>query len=80
MTTTAESTPAPTPASQGTHHWVMTLEHPKYGSASANGTWTPPAGYTRHDAFMTIRRDLTSRNPQLESANVVFFSIERNTL
>ncbi|MEU9703006.1 hypothetical protein [Streptomyces sp. NPDC047981] len=76
---TVETTPAPA-SHQGSHHWVMTLQMPGFGSVSAHGTWTPPAGCTRSDAFLAIKDDMVRRNPQMERANVLFFSFEPNTL
>ncbi|MEU9998108.1 hypothetical protein [Streptomyces sp. NPDC050848] len=79
--TTVQQTETPAaPKPQGTHQWVLTLDMPRYGSASAHGTWTPPPGTTRHDAFEAIKADMVGRNPELKTANVVFFSIEPNTL
>jgi hypothetical protein len=68
------------PVEQGTHHYVLTLEAPGRGSATAFGTWTPPAGSTRHDVFTAIKADMVAQSPEFARANVIFFSIEPNQI
>lgn len=81
-TQTYQQAPAPAP-SQGSHHWVITLEAP-HGTGKAahtsQGTLTPAPGYTRANAFTDIYTALVDRNPQLRGANVVFFTLEPNAL
>ncbi|MFJ4781684.1 hypothetical protein [Streptomyces sp. NPDC088762] len=68
------------PASQGSHHWVMTLELPGRMAATQYGTFTPPPGSTRHDVFMGIRAEITRQHPELSHANVMYFALEPNAL
>ncbi|MFD7980217.1 hypothetical protein [Streptomyces sp. NPDC059071] len=75
---TVESTPAP--VSQGTHHWVMTLDLPGRACVTESATWTPPPGTTRFDAYRQIRKHLAERHPDIQRAMCVFFSLEPNTL
>ncbi|MBZ4322482.1 hypothetical protein [Streptomyces huiliensis] len=77
MTTQNNATSNPP---QGTYHWIITLELPGRGTYSAYGTWTPPAGSTRHDVFMALRGQITAEHPELTHANVVFFALEPNQL
>ncbi|MFB7398273.1 hypothetical protein [Streptomyces sp. NPDC056191] len=79
---TYQQAPAPAPT-QGTHHWILTLEAP-HGSGkaahTAQGSLTPAAGYTRANAFTDLYNALVERNPKLRGATVVFFSVEPNAL
>ena len=77
--TTVESTPAPA-VSQGTHHWVMTLDLPGRVCVMESSTWTPPPGTTRFDAYTEIRKYLVSKHPEMRQAMCVFFSFEPNEL
>lgn len=74
------TTAAPAPAAQGSHHWVLTLEMPGRGMTTQFGTWTPPAGATRFDAFGALRSHIVAQHPEMASANTVFFSLEPNQL
>jgi hypothetical protein len=65
---------------QGSHHWVMTVELPGLQTYSAYGTWTPPAGATRHDVFMAIKKKIATEHPELATANVMYFALEPNQL
>ncbi|MEU6979591.1 hypothetical protein [Streptomyces sp. NPDC046371] len=78
-TTTAQPEPSAA-APQGSHHWVMTLEIPGRACLTESHTWTPPAGFTRYDAYLTIRSSLVDAHPEMARANVVFFSITPNAL
>ncbi|MFI0736838.1 hypothetical protein ACH4PU_01835 [Streptomyces sp. NPDC021100] len=71
---------APSNPPQGSHHWIITLELPGRSSVTGSGTWTPPAGSTRHDVFTAIKSDITRQHPGLTTANVVFFALEPNQL
>ncbi|QHY96702.1 hypothetical protein SSPS47_16470 [Streptomyces sp. S4.7] len=64
--------------SQGSHFFVLTVEKPGLASATSSGSYTPPAGATRLDAFNTHYAELTGSAPALQRANVVFFSLEPN--
>ncbi|GAA5615821.1 hypothetical protein CP981_11205 [Streptomyces platensis] len=65
---------------QGTHHWVITVELPGRAMQTLYGTYTPPAGATRHDVFLAIKNDLAQQSPEMARANVVFFALELNQL
>lgn len=74
------TTLTPTAEEQGSHHWVMTLELPGYATTTRNGTWTPPPGTTRHDAFAAIRNAITADHSHMAEANVMFFAFELNQI
>ncbi|MEU8778588.1 hypothetical protein [Streptomyces sp. NPDC048606] len=78
--TSSSSTPANPAAAQGSHMWVLTLDLPGRTMTTQYGTWTPPAGTTRYDAFLAIRGDLVARHPEMANANTIFFSLEPNRL
>ncbi|SEE97269.1 hypothetical protein SAMN05428954_4898 [Streptomyces sp. 2112.3] len=80
MTTQATQTTSPTAKPQGSHHWVMTVELPGRAMNTRYGTWTPPQGATRHDVFLAIKTDIARNNPEMATANVVFFALEPNQL
>ncbi|MEU1312186.1 hypothetical protein ABZ419_25270 [Streptomyces cinnamoneus] len=80
MTTQTVHGNTQTAQQQGSHHWVMTVELPGHMTYSTYGTWTPPAGATRHDVFMAIKEQISKNNPELASANVMFFALEPNQL
>ncbi|MYS46063.1 hypothetical protein GTY23_33695 [Streptomyces sp. SID5998] len=65
---------------QGTHHFVITLEKPGWLSVTQEGTFTPPPGSTRQDAYLSIYRAVTSQDPDLNGASVGFFLLEPNQL
>lgn len=65
---------------QGTYHWVMTVELPGRAMETLYGTYTPPAGTTRHDVFLAIKNDIARQSPEMTRANVVFFAFEPNHL
>ncbi|MGW7194987.1 hypothetical protein [Streptomyces chryseus] len=80
MSTQTEQTTSSATTSQGSHHWVMTVALPGRMAMTASGTFTPPAGWTRHDMFKAIQADVARENPELETANVMFFALEPNQL
>ncbi|MGK5448820.1 hypothetical protein [Streptomyces radiopugnans] len=80
MTPRTQQNTAPAARPQGSHHWVMTLELPGRAMSTFSGTWTPPAGTTRHDVFTGIQADIARQNPDMARGNVVFFSLEPNQL
>ncbi|GGZ11676.1 hypothetical protein GCM10010343_42900 [Streptomyces avidinii] len=59
---------------------MLTLELPSRAMCTQNGTWTPPAGMTRKDAYLALRDALVAQQPELARANTVFFSLEPNQL
>ncbi|MFD9814484.1 hypothetical protein [Streptomyces sp. NPDC059080] len=73
-------TTAPTVEQQGTHHWVITVELPGRAMSTLHGTYTPPAGCTRHDVFQALKNDIARQSPDMARANVVFFALEPNQL
>ncbi|MGW5396251.1 hypothetical protein [Streptomyces sp. NPDC003952] len=80
MTKPHAQTATPAPAAQGTHFWVLTLELPGLAAMTQNGTYTPPAGTTRYDAYQAIRRHVTSEHPEMDRANTMLFALEPNQL
>ncbi|MER7955168.1 hypothetical protein [Streptomyces sp. NPDC096030] len=81
MTFQTSTTATPTPAAaQGSHMWVLTLQAPGRGMTTHYGTWTPPAGATRFDAFATLRGYVVAQHPDMASATTVFFSLKSNQL
>ncbi|WP_407552735.1 hypothetical protein QOM21_22775 [Streptomyces sp. Pv4-95] len=71
---------APAVQQQGTHQWVITVELPGRAMETFYGTYTPPAGATRHDVFLGIKGDIALKSPDMARANVVFFALEPNQL
>jgi hypothetical protein len=63
---------------QGTHHFVITLEKPGLFSVTQEGTFTPPPGSTRQDAYRLIYRTLCDQDPDYHGASVGFFTLEPN--
>ncbi|MFD8391187.1 hypothetical protein ACFV2N_18810 [Streptomyces sp. NPDC059680] len=80
MTTQTETDAARAQQGQGTHHFVITLEKPGLLSMTQEGTFTPPPGSTRQDAYALIYRAVTSQDPDLNGASVGFFMLEPNQL
>ncbi|MFD9617853.1 hypothetical protein ACFWB2_11315 [Streptomyces virginiae] len=78
--TSQTSTTATPAATQGSHMWVMTLEIPGREMTTQYGTWTPPADATRYDVFTALRDHIAAQQPEMKSANCVFFSLEPNRL
>lgn len=77
---TTAPTATPAVAAQGSHHWVLTLELPGRASMTQYGTYTPPAGTTRYDAFQTLRHHVTADHPEMARATTIFFALEPNQL
>ncbi|MFI6084617.1 hypothetical protein ACIBBB_27200 [Streptomyces sp. NPDC051217] len=73
-------TSQPNVQSQGSHFYVLTVEKQGLASATCSGSYTPPPGATRLDAFNALYQELTSSAPTLHRANVVFFSLEPNQI
>ncbi|OEJ40136.1 hypothetical protein AR457_16450 [Streptomyces agglomeratus] len=65
---------------QGSHLWIITLQVPGGASATGHGTFTPPAHWTRRDAFRAVLAEMYKDAPELTGANVLFFSLEPNRL
>ncbi|MFH0243577.1 hypothetical protein ACGRHY_14380 [Streptomyces sp. HK10] len=81
--TTEQQTTAPATEPQGTHQYFLTLQVPTGGGfviQTWSGTWTPPAGTTRHDFYRLLRDDIARNSPEFAHASVLFFDIQRNTL
>ncbi|MCX5296838.1 hypothetical protein OG898_10085 [Streptomyces sp. NBC_00193] len=68
------------PAPQGSHMYVLTLQNQHGNICTLSGTFTPDPGTTRHDVHQQLREDAVRRYPSLENATVVFFSLESNHL
>ncbi|WP_314242296.1 hypothetical protein [Streptomyces sp. DSM 40907] len=79
MTSKTSTSATPTVA-QGSHMWVLTLEIPGRGMTTQFGTSTPPADATRYDVLVALRGHIVAHNPEMASANTVFFSLEPNQL
>ncbi|WP_326806681.1 hypothetical protein OHB04_02485 [Streptomyces sp. NBC_01775] len=62
------------------YHWVLTLEVPGVSRSTDQGTYTPPEGSTRQDAYLAIKTDVERRRPLLAGGLVVFFSLEPDQL
>ncbi|MGW4806396.1 hypothetical protein [Kitasatospora sp. NPDC004272] len=80
QTTTA---PQQAPATQGTHHYLLTLQHAArggYGVFTTSGTLTPPAGWTRNDIYQGLLNNVAEQRPELGSPNVLFFDLQPNQL
>ncbi|WP_405501193.1 hypothetical protein OG501_20920 [Streptomyces niveus] len=73
-------TSQPHTQSQGSHFFVLTVEKPGLASATSSGSYTPPPGATRLDAFNALYKNVTGSAPTLDRANVVFFSLEPNQI
>ncbi|WP_217215433.1 hypothetical protein [Streptomyces sp. AC550_RSS872] len=80
MTTPTVQAPAAAQQAHGTHHFVITLEKPGQFSMTQEGTFTPPPGSTRQDAYLAIYQAVTAQNPRLKGASVGFFLLEPNQL
>ncbi|MFF4430620.1 hypothetical protein ACFYZ4_15795 [Streptomyces sp. NPDC001513] len=80
MTTQNAQTTTPTPAAQGSHFWVLTLELPGRAAMTQSSTYTPPVGATRYDAYQAIRQHVTAGHPEMERATTMFFALEPNQL
>ncbi|MEU0443444.1 hypothetical protein ABZ202_27545 [Streptomyces sp. NPDC006186] len=80
MTTQTTTDATPARQTQGTHHFVITLEKPGRLSFTQEGTFTPPPGATRQDAFRHIVQSVFDQYPHLKEAAVGFFLLEPNQL
>ncbi|WP_329422372.1 hypothetical protein [Streptomyces sp. NBC_01268] len=67
---------------QGTHVYVLTLQGERGQVCTLSGTHTPARGWTRFDVLTQLRKDACRQHPYqgLESAIVLFFSLDPNTL
>ncbi|WP_328970393.1 hypothetical protein [Streptomyces sp. NBC_00239] len=80
MTSQASTTATATAAEQGSYHWILTLELPGRAAVTQNGTYTPPAGTTRFDAYLAIREYVAAGHAELSNGIVSFFSLDSNQL
>ncbi|MFD9572902.1 hypothetical protein ACFWBI_24040 [Streptomyces sp. NPDC059982] len=78
MTTQNVRTAVPAPVAQGSYLWVLTLELPGRAAMTQSGTYTPPPGTTRYDAFQALRQHVTASHPEMARANTMFFALEPN--
>ncbi|MET8826070.1 hypothetical protein ABZX40_13440 [Streptomyces sp. NPDC004610] len=68
-------------SSQGTHHYVLTLQAVVGGGvafASRVGTVTPHPGATRHDIYLDLRAEIVRTSPDLAQGSVLFFDLQPN--
>ncbi|PKV80887.1 hypothetical protein [Nocardia fluminea] len=66
------------------YHWVMTVQWPNpggggFGLGTAEGVMTVSGDLTRQGAFQALRKSTAKELNAPEGAQVVFFSIERET-
>ncbi|WNM29538.1 hypothetical protein RKE30_03580 [Streptomyces sp. Li-HN-5-11] len=80
MTTQTASADSSAQQARGTHHFVITLEKPGLFSVTQEGTFTPPPGSTRQDAYRLIYRAVCDQDPDFPGASVGFFTLEPNQL
>ncbi|MEW1914182.1 hypothetical protein AB0442_38170 [Kitasatospora sp. NPDC085895] len=65
------------------YSWLITLQvkiSTGFGVFTTEGTIPVAPGGSRARAYRNIRAELTRQNPQLEQANVLFFSMEPDRL
>ncbi|MGX8907424.1 hypothetical protein ACR820_19800 [Streptomyces netropsis] len=70
---------APVVQRQGSHFFVLTLERAGH-SLTQSGTYTPPPGTTREDAFTQIHASMVNAHPDMGTAVIAFFALEPNQL
>lgn len=85
MTSQTQQSAAPVRKGRETHHFILTLQVPLSGgtgmaSSTFEGACTPRPGMTRAEVYRWLRADVARSHPQLERANVIFFSLESNQL
>jgi hypothetical protein len=72
------------PQSQGTHHFIITVQKPLprggYAVADWSGWITPDSTWTRNDVFQWVRQEHGRRQPELADSAVLFFALESNQL
>lgn len=79
--TTTVTTPTSTGAVRpNTYFWVISVDKPGVASATTSGTYIPRPGDTRQDAYTEIYTAITTQDPSLRGATVLFFSLEPNGL
>jgi len=79
---TAQQTPAPVPAGQGTHHYVLTMQTP-HGGALSTSMWSgtcSPRGTTRYNVMQALIAECVGQRPEMSGAVVLFFSLDPNQL
>jgi hypothetical protein len=75
--------PAPAAQTQGTHHFIFTVQKPGPRGVDVNtfhGTLTPAPSMTRADIYQQLRAEHERRHPHMADANVLFFALEPNQL
>ncbi|CAM5581406.1 MULTISPECIES: hypothetical protein [Streptomyces] len=65
---------------QGSHMYVLTLQNDGGHVCTLSGTFSPLAGWSRHDFYTQLRTDASRRYPSMASATVLYFSLDKNTL
>ncbi|MEU8927009.1 hypothetical protein AB0D10_39840 [Kitasatospora sp. NPDC048545] len=83
QTAAPAQSPAAAAPSQGTHHFILTLQA-SLGSGfqvfTTQGTHTPPQAWTRQDFYEQVRSSVVREHPELSRANVLFFDVQPNRL
>jgi hypothetical protein len=80
MSTQTDQSTTSSAQSQGSYHWIITLELPGRASSTNSGSYTPPSGATRQDAFECITALVHEQHPEMRGANVMYFALEPNQL
>ncbi|MGW2546996.1 hypothetical protein ACWC5I_40530, partial [Kitasatospora sp. NPDC001574] len=82
--TASAQVPVAAAPSQGTHHYVMTLQKPLpnggYAVHSFSGTCTPGAGATRYDLYLWVMAEMIRTAPQLAGSTILFFDVQPNRI
>ncbi|MGW2547960.1 hypothetical protein ACWC5I_45635, partial [Kitasatospora sp. NPDC001574] len=83
--TASAQVPVAAAPSQGTHHYVMTLQKPMpngvgYAVHSFSGTCTPGAGASRYDLYLWVMAEMVRTAPQLAGSTVLFFDVQPNRI
>ncbi|MFJ2781553.1 hypothetical protein [Kitasatospora sp. NPDC087315] len=82
--TASAQPPTAATQSQGTHHYVMTLQKPLphgggYMVSTSSGTCSP-TGMTRHDLYTWLIGEMVRQSPQLAGASTLFFDLQPNRI
>lgn len=83
MSNATQTAPVPRASEQGSHQWLITMQIPFNGGFSISswaGTFTPPEGATRHDAYTWVRQDIARAAPEYAGGSVLFFDVQPNRL
>ncbi|MFJ7250142.1 hypothetical protein ACIQWA_36660 [Kitasatospora sp. NPDC098652] len=81
QTTAPAQTPASAP-SQGTHHYVLTVQKPIHNGFAIQtyaGTFSP-TGMTRQDCYQWLMGEIVRQAPQMANASTLFFDVQPNRI